>query len=342
MPVLLTSAVLCGCAQPTPAVGPADLRPVGSGNPFQNEADLGLDASGDLRPRPDLAPCVDTRAPCSTGHPGACASGHTQCRDGALTCIPDVTTQPCYTGPAGTAGHGACVAGTQSCMGGLGACMGQVVPRTEDCFNNLDDNCNDRVDDGCPSTVTLGSPRKLLPLGGTGGTTNVSARCPAGSYVVRAQFMFDDDHSAASGVRIFCAAPTLVRGAGSYSVSLTPLAVAPAASFSGQNHTPPDEEVDCGTAGFVAGFGTAGRTGQYIYGFWLQCASGTVTLNPDNTLTYLLAKNGVTGSIAFPLGSPFEASCSPGEVLVGYDGRVGGWLDQLAPWCAPLLTTYKP
>ena len=55
--------------------------------------------------------------------------------------------QACYTGPAGTAGVGACLEGIQQCEGGQwGTCVNQVVPADEAC-NLLDDDCNGTVDD---------------------------------------------------------------------------------------------------------------------------------------------------------------------------------------------------
>lgn len=62
-------------------------------------------------------------------------------------------TQPCYTGPTGTANVGVCKMGTQSCVDGIwGKCVGEVLPASQEiCFNNQDDNCNGKDDDadGC-------------------------------------------------------------------------------------------------------------------------------------------------------------------------------------------------
>jgi peptidoglycan/xylan/chitin deacetylase (PgdA/CDA1 family) len=57
--------------------------------------------------------------------------------------------RPCYGGPAGTAGVGACKEGTQSCVAGRweGRCSGQVLPSAEIC-DGLDNDCNGQVDDG--------------------------------------------------------------------------------------------------------------------------------------------------------------------------------------------------
>jgi hypothetical protein len=355
--LLFCVAAICGgcAAADRPAVGG------GGGTGAQDGAtggkDLGgvaADLSGAPEEPPDLAippdfaqppdllpPCMDAGTACSTGHPGACSAGHAVCVNNVLTCVPDVTTQSCYDGRAGSAGHGICTSGTQSCIGGLGPCMGEVVnAAVENCFNDTDDDCDDRVNNGCPSTIAIGPPRALTAYGGSGGGPQ-SARCPAGAWVTHAQFLFDDTDQHATGVRIFCAAPTLVRGANSYSISLTPSAPAPYASFQGSTYTPPDEMVDCGTSGFVAGWTIGGYSGQYVDGFGMFCANGTITMHADNTLAYTMAKSSTGGYVSYQTSTAFEQTCAPNEVLVGYDGRTGSWMDQIQAICAPLLTTYQ-
>jgi len=59
-------------------------------------------------------------------------------------------TQPCYNGPAGTAGTGVCEEGTLECIGDSwsGECMGETTPESEQC-NEKDDNCDGSTDEGC-------------------------------------------------------------------------------------------------------------------------------------------------------------------------------------------------
>ena len=65
-----------------------------------------------------------------------------------LECRPG-ETRPCYTGPRGTRGVGACRDGLQGCAGGSWArtCSGQVGPRGETC-NKADDDCDGSTDEG--------------------------------------------------------------------------------------------------------------------------------------------------------------------------------------------------
>ncbi|MBK8998931.1 MAG: choice-of-anchor L domain-containing protein [Myxococcales bacterium] len=92
---------------------------------------------------------------------GACAVGFADCNESpsdgcewnltisACACKPG-STQSCYTGPAGTSGVGACKAGQQTCdASGLlwGPCLGQIVPSSEVCANNVDEDCNGTADD---------------------------------------------------------------------------------------------------------------------------------------------------------------------------------------------------
>lgn len=81
-------------------------------------------------------------------------------------------TMNCYSGPAGTAGVGACRNGTRRCMAGspatFGACTDEVVPRSEVCGNSVDDDCDGSVDEDCAtcSPATVAWP---IPVGTTGG-----------------------------------------------------------------------------------------------------------------------------------------------------------------------------
>lgn len=59
-------------------------------------------------------------------------------------------TEPCYNGPAGTEGIGACVGGTRTCRDdGLdfGPCVGEVVPSLETCSTLEDDDCDSQVNE---------------------------------------------------------------------------------------------------------------------------------------------------------------------------------------------------
>lgn len=92
---------------------------------------------------------------------GACEAAYANCnsttndgceqnilQEGPCTCTPK-STQPCYQGGPGTEGIGACKAGVQTCnMDGTswGACANQVLPKSEICANQSDDDCDGIVD----------------------------------------------------------------------------------------------------------------------------------------------------------------------------------------------------
>jgi plastocyanin len=83
---------------------------------------------------------VAASALAACGGSGSSMSSGPECTDGAIV--------PCYTGPAGTQGVGACAAGTQTCANGaFGACTGERLPVVETC-NGVDDDCNGSADDG--------------------------------------------------------------------------------------------------------------------------------------------------------------------------------------------------
>lgn len=66
-----------------------------------------------------------------------------------VVCMPAIT-QPCYGGQPMTQGVGSCVGGTQTCAddgSGFGECEGDVIPISEICGNQIDDDCNGVLDD---------------------------------------------------------------------------------------------------------------------------------------------------------------------------------------------------
>ncbi len=95
--------------------------------------------------------CVGAQAPtfeiCNNGQDDDCDGriDETPCR-----CKPG-SKQKCYTGPAGSAGHGICKAGTQTCSsrGYWGSCVGEVRPRQDLC-NGKDDDCDGQIDEDYP------------------------------------------------------------------------------------------------------------------------------------------------------------------------------------------------
>lgn len=110
---------------------------------------------------PDNAAVVCADYACTMG---ACNPGWANCdndasngcewnvlQEGPCTCTPG-TTQSCYLGAPGTVNKGPCKAGTQTCdVSGTswGACVGQVLPSSEICANNLDEDC-DGIKDNVP------------------------------------------------------------------------------------------------------------------------------------------------------------------------------------------------
>ncbi len=89
--------------------------------------------------------CVDTDQD-GYGFGMACACAGLDCDDNDDK-VADNAILTCYSGPANTAGVGACQAGTRTCTAGVaGPCVGEVVPSGEAC-NLEDDDCDGQVDE---------------------------------------------------------------------------------------------------------------------------------------------------------------------------------------------------
>ena len=78
----------------------------------------------------------------------ACTSGGASPEPTPTECTP-AASEACYSGPAGTAGVGACLQGTRTCSGAgtWGPCQGEVVPALDACGNGLDEDCDGSADD---------------------------------------------------------------------------------------------------------------------------------------------------------------------------------------------------
>ena len=114
-------------------------------------------------------------APCAVGL-GACAGGGVViCEAGAAICAraadmpgampvdetcngidddcdgatdEEIASQPCYTGPDGTADVGACQTGGSACVSGSEVCLEQIRPQPDAC-DGADADCDGQVDEGC-------------------------------------------------------------------------------------------------------------------------------------------------------------------------------------------------
>jgi hypothetical protein len=324
----------------SPDVGDEESTGVGGdgGIPDAESSD-GADAQAEAGP----PVCVASAAACMTANPGACGPGTSACGDaGAPVCRPIQTTQACYTGAAGTRGVGKCKDGTQSCIGTLGACKGEVLPAAHDnCFTGTDDDCNGAIGNSCPQALTIGADRALAAAGGTGGAAS-TVHCPKGAFVTRVDSWFDDIDQHVSGVSIYCAVPSLVQGASSYSVTLTPSTPSPYQKAAGVGAT--DERTDdCGTTGLSAITSTTGLADTYVEGIGNHCGTSAVTLAGDNTITFSFVPSGDTSYNAWSnsTGNFFDEACNSNEVIVGFALHIGGWLFNIKPICAALQVTYK-
>ncbi|MFT3769337.1 MAG: MopE-related protein [Minicystis sp.] len=135
-------------------------------------------------------PCVGEVTPvaetCNTPEDDDC-NGQVNESGAGCTCVPN-TTASCYSGPAGTAGVGACKAGTKTCNDqgtAYGPCVGEVLPQPETCNTPEDDDCNGQVNEGGPGCSCAPSTTASC-YSGPAGTLNVGA-CKAGTQTCNDQ-----------------------------------------------------------------------------------------------------------------------------------------------------------
>ncbi len=102
-------------------------------------------------------------------------------------CAPGAS-EPCYTGPPGTAGVGACREGTRLCNAlgtAWGGCDGQTLPQAETCNTPEDDDCDGTANEDGPGCVCQpGAVRGCYT--GPAGTAGVGP-CKAGVETCNAQ-----------------------------------------------------------------------------------------------------------------------------------------------------------
>lgn len=209
----------------------------------------------------------------------------------------------------------------------------------ENCFNDIDDDGNGKVNDGCPDTISVGADVALTAAGGSGGGVQM-AHCPANQVVV-AQRMFGDDYDEwMSGVGIWCSPVTLVRGTSSYSVQLTGPAGQAAGIFYGTK-TDYQEDDGCDTTQFMVVWNNRIDASTYVNGWHFDCGKGTLALSPTNQLSITFSNNNDNWGWTYLGGTRVTDTCGPSQAVVGYNGRIGSWMDQIQPICAPLVVNYK-
>jgi hypothetical protein len=154
------------------------------------------------------------------------------------------------------------------------------------------------------------------------------------------RFWLDGYDLEMAGVGVFCSTPTLVRGANSYSVQLSP-SPGPSAQFYG---TYEDGSLDdqCDTTQFQVAWDTLMNTDSFdVNGLGMNCGAGTLTLDGSNHLTITFSNLSNRFGHDYGGGTEYEETCGSNQALVGFNGKYDVWLHRIQPVCAPLNVTYK-
>ncbi|MEC9397612.1 MAG: MopE-related protein [Myxococcota bacterium] len=119
--------------------------------PSQDPSCEDIDGDGFYANCPGGTDCHDGDDTVNPGQEEICDDNlDNDCKDGADTlcsCPEEGATRPCYPGPAGTVGKGACKVGQQTCQGGVWReCQDHVGPADEIC-NGEDDDCDGSIDE---------------------------------------------------------------------------------------------------------------------------------------------------------------------------------------------------
>ncbi|MEX1362213.1 MAG: DUF4215 domain-containing protein [Nannocystaceae bacterium] len=88
--------------------------------------------------------------------------------------------------------------------------------------------------------------------------------------------------------------------------------------------------------------GVMGRAGAYVDRVQVQCGSVELTSSETGSIQVSVEPGGTMTPQGGGGGGDFSLGCEPGQVVVGFGGRSGSYLDQLSLRCAPVLVLDDP
>jgi|GEM_PF-2192058 len=271
-----------------------------------------------------------------------------QVDEGCQTGCSDGDVKPCYTGPAGTVGKGACRTGRQTCAGGVyGVCIGQVTPSAEAC-NGEDDNCNGTVDENLGMVVCgLGACQRSVAACSGGLIQACTPGTPAANDAACDGVDNDCDGAIDEDCTCVHVAPTGNDTAATTDSNVTPFATVQAAiDWAAGDPTRPKRV--CVAAGATCG-STVGYAGDVtlsdgisVYGGYesttfTSCTSSVVTLKPVAAAGILVPASVVSTTVLD--GFQIERSATPIQAAVTVDGASNVILSNLAIGPGGTVTT---
>jgi hypothetical protein len=258
--------------------------------------------------------CVDGVC-CRTACSGGCASCNQVGRAGA--CWPIDVDQPDPRGLCTDQGPGSCGT-TGKCDGFAGCAMYApgVVCGSSRCVDGAFQQA--RVCDGRGTCGAAPAVRACAPY------MCQAAGCPSACLSDAA-----------------CVAPSVCLSGACRPLPSVVLTGVGATPEIGEPRLEPSAEDQCPAGAAVVGFDVTATSGDSSYVARIRAVCGALVMTHAGSIGLEVGEMTALTVRGTGPGTTMALRCPKNQVVVGYDGRSGSWIDQLSFRCAPLLSTNK-
>jgi hypothetical protein len=134
-----------------------------------------------------------------------------------------------------------------------------------------------------------------------------------------------------------CAAPAVCIGGSCRTLPSILLTAAPATREIGGTYTDPSVEDECPAGAAVVGFDVAATPDPSVFVDRIRTICGTIVVTRGGSIAIEIGATTALTERGTGPGTAVALRCPQNQVVVGYDGRGGSWVDQLSFRCAPLV-----